>query len=854
VTERCQFFQIDITGQVQGVGFRPYVFQVASDYNLIGAVYNHGQGVTAFVKATQVIIKEFVEKLRTNLPPLASIETLKTHLLSDEEVKTIKLSSVASINDKIALEHLSIFIIATSKQGEIDTQIASDAATCSACLSELLDRNNRRFRYPFINCTHCGPRYSIIEKLPYDRSFTTMKHFKMCSSCESEYDTATDRRFHAQPNACSECGPSLLLFKTIKHKKVKALNLLENSFESSAQDPIQKTIDLIKQGKIVAIKGLGGYHLVCDANNINSVKRLRDKKQRKTKPLSLMMANVSALNNIVEMSEQAKRYLTSNGAPITLVKRKNNKQAKQLELLGPNMNSFGVMLPYTPLHHLLFQQQDNRGNYYVDESLCLVMTSANLRGAPLIYHEQELHQLASLSDYVLSHNREIARRIDDSIVNCLSTHTLNTNNQEDDAIIIRRARGMAPKAINLNVDSTKCNKSTLAVGGFLKNSICLTKGNKAYLSQYIGDLDNPDNCRYLQQSVQHLMDVLQIKPEQVVCDLHPDFYSSQFAHTFAQQHNIPLIKVQHHHAHSAAIACEHQLNEPYLSLSLDGLGLGSDGNAWGGECLYIEQGHSKRLAHFKNISLPGADIAAKQPWRIAMAFLIKHNLADLAIQKFSNQQGFDLVNQMITKQINCPTTSSAGRLFDLAAALLGLCEINSFEAEAAMLLESAAASGQVITTEKLFTITNNNDAKSNSINQLDFTPLLLGLPKMKSGDGAATFHYQLALGITEWLAFLARERAKRNSQNECNKVVLSGGCFLNAHLTASVKQMLSEQGFIVFTAKQVSPNDSSLALGQAWVAIEQLAPNKKEPEESSKQNIALKSNKRTNQKGDAVCA
>ena len=845
MTDRCQFFQIDITGQVQGVGFRPYVYQVASDYKLIGAVYNHGQGVTAFVKATQVIIKEFVEKLRANLPPLASIEALKTHLLSDEKVKTIKLSSVASVNEEIVLGHLSGFIIAESKQGKIDTQIASDAATCSACLSELLDSGNRRFRYPFINCTHCGPRYSIIEKLPYDRPYTTMKHFQMCSSCQREYDTASDRRFHAQPNACSGCGPSLLLFKTIEQQKVKALNLLE----SPDQDLIQLASDLIKQGKIIAIKGLGGYHLVCDANNDKAVKRLRDKKQRETKPLSLMMANVNALKSIVEISIQANKYLTSNSAPITLLKRKNNKQANQLDHLAPNMNSLGVMLPYTPLHHLLFQQQDSSGNFAVDESLCLVMTSANLRGAPLIYQEQELHQLASLSDYVLSHNREIARRIDDSIVNCV-----NATDMEDDVIIIRRARGMAPKAISLNIDSIQNNKTTLAVGGFLKNSICLTKGNKAYLSQYIGDLSNPDNCRYLQQSVQHLMDVLQIKPEQVACDLHPNFYSSQFAQQFAQQHNIPLISIQHHHAHCAAIACEHQLNNPYLALSLDGVGLGNDGNAWGGECLYIEQGEFQRLAHFKNISLPGSDIAAKQPWRIAMAFLIKHNLAELAEDMFSDQQGFSLVKQMITKEINCPTTSSAGRLFDLAAALLGLCDVNSFEAEAAMLLESAAASGQVVCTEKLFMISDHEGGEDDLVNQLDFTPLLLALPEMKPNDGAATFHYQLALGLTEWLVDLAKTSlAKTNNQNECKKVVLSGGCFLNAQLTTSVKKMLSEQGFTVFTAKQVSPNDSSLALGQAWIAIEKLAPNEKEPKENSKLNKEFNQHKSTNQEGDAVC-
>lgn len=848
-----QFFQLDITGQVQGVGFRPYVYQLATDYNFTGVVYNHGQGVTAFIKTTQDIIKNFIDELRTNLPPLASIDDINTGIVDEEKVKTFKVLPVSQAVAKqsvskqvkskktaskekqaITLEQLIGFSIAVSKQNAIDTQIASDAATCSACLAELLDSKNKRFRYPFINCTHCGPRYSIIERLPYDRPFTTMKHFPMCSSCQCEYDVATDRRFHAQPNACSACGPALILFKANNQQTVNIVNPLDYSEE----DLILKTIALLKQGKIIAIKGLGGYHLVCDANNERAVTRLRDKKQRKTKPLSLMMANVKALNSIAEISEQAEKYLSSSSAPITLVKKKPNKQAEQLELLAPNMNSFGVMLPYTPLHHLLFQKQDDSGNFHTDESLCLVMTSANVRGAPLIYQEQELHQLASLSEYILSHNREIARRIDDSIVNCL-----NTDTSEDNAIIIRRARGMAPKAIHLNNDLTTPIKSTLAVGGFLKNSICLTKGNKAYLSQYIGDLSNPDNCRYLQQSVEQLMEMLQIKPEQVACDLHPDFYSSQFAKNFANQHQIPLINIQHHHAHCAAIACEHQLNEPYLGLSLDGVGLGNDGNAWGGECLFIEQGQAQRLAHFKNISLPGADVASKQPWRIATAFLMKHNLAALADDMFSKHQAYDLVTQMITKQINCPTTSSAGRLFDLAAALLGLCDINSFEAEAAMLLESAAASGQVIQGENLFTITKNLNEKGNKINQLDFTPLLLALPAMNVCDGAATFHEQLALGLTKWLVIIT----KAPELKDCKKVVLSGGCFLNALLTARVKKILSEQGFTVFTAKQISPNDSSLALGQAWVAIEQLTKHE--------QNISLTSQlNNTNQKGGAVCA
>lgn len=749
----AECFHITVTGQVQGVGFRPHVYKIATKLNLVGTVHNDGQGVKITLEASQAQLQIFIKLMSSTLPRLARIDNIATQLTPHRQ-------------------RFNCFSIINSQQNTVDTQISPDAATCPECLAELLDKTNRRYRYPFINCTHCGPRYSIIKKLPYDRAFTTMATFFLCEECQQEYNNPHDRRFHAQPNACSNCGSQLTL-----------LDQQQQTIE--ANDLVTETVNLLTAGNIIAIKGLGGYHLVCDAYNTETVARLRKLKQRKTKPLSLMVANLERAEKIAYLPEMAKEYLSSSAAPIVLLKKKDH----QLDDLAPRMSSLGVMLPYTPIHHLLF----NSNNKNSEQSLTLVMTSANLRGQPLIFQD-DFNALLLLADYVLTHNRAINKRCDDSIVNCV----LDEENYQQ-AIVVRRARGMAPIAIDLPV----AGKSTLAVGGHLKNSVCLTKGNKAYLSPYIGDLDNPDNCRYLQETVAHLMDVFQIVPEQVVCDLHPDYYSSQFAEQFAYKHQIPLIKIQHHHAHAAAVACEQKISSPYLALSLDGVGLGDDNSSWGGECLLINDDISERLAHFKPLILPGGDIAAKQPWRLACAFLQQNNLNAIAQDIFSDESGFNIVSQMIKGNSHCLLTNSVGRLFDLAAALLGLTNHNSFEAEAAMLLESACNYGTVRIIEPLFNI--------NDDNQLDFTALLLALVKMNSDDGAATFHYQLVYGLTAWLLKL--------TANNTKNVVLTGGCFLNQKLTSALRSSLMTHGFIVHFALNIPPNDSALALGQAWAVL-----------------------------------
>ena len=762
-------YDIHINGQVQGVGFRPHVFNLACELGLNGSVCNNGDGVHIQLIANQAQLTQFIDTLYSTLPKLAQIDSL-----SSEETNIIERAD---------------FVIEHSEQSQVNTQIAPDAATCSDCLKDLFSPDNRRYLYPFTNCTNCGPRYSIIQKLPYDRPYTTMAEFTLCQQCLKEYQNPQDRRFHAQPNACPECGPKL--------------ELLDNNGKAvSRTDSIAQTVSLLQQGKIVAIKGLGGYHLVCEANNIEAVNRLRDKKARKTKPLSLMSANISSLAQFVEINKTAQQYLTSTGAPIVLCKK---RQQTSYQHIAPDINWLGVMLPYTPLHYLLFHYAAGspNGTNWLNHSvpLTLVMTSANAKGQPLIFDEKELPSLLNLADFVLSHNRAIDKRIDDSIVNCVT----------DEAIIIRRGRGMAPKSVNL----AKTMPASIALGGFYKNSICLTRDNKAYLSQYIGDLNNPDNCRYLAQTVEHMMSVFDIQPEQVFCDLHPNFYSSQFAEQFAKQYQLPLKKVQHHYAHAAAVACEHQVEQPYLAVCLDGVGLGEDGDSWGGELLRVENNQATRIGHFKPLTLPGGDAAAKEGWRLAVAFLLEQQLSDKAEQLFSDLNGYSIVKQMVSRQVNCPKTSSCGRLFDLAAALLGISLENSFEAESAMKLESALSTASEAElaeianiTAPLFTISPQQE--------IDFSGLLSKLLSLSTSEGAALFHQQLVQAITEWL----KHNLQCDSETPVNNIVLAGGCFLNAHLLQMLKQHIKQQitstEINIYSAKQIPPSDSAIALGQVW--------------------------------------
>ena len=826
------FHQLRIEGEVQGVGFRPHVYQVASELQLKGRVFNDGTGVLVEFASDQVSVDFFIDQLNKSLPPLACIDNISCQRLEYKDPFDLAVP----------------FYIDNSVAGPVTTQVPPDAATCDHCLEDLFSPINRRYRYPFVNCTHCGPRYSIIKKLPYDRPNTTMAKFVLCHSCQQEYEAPSDRRFHAQPNACPECGPDLWLSDSLGRK-------------IACDDPIEETLERVRNGDIVAIKGIGGYHLVCDADNQYAVQKLRERKHRFSKPLAVMAANLQSLKSIVKLNNTAIKCLQSSAAPVVLLpkqelqkqdipKQKLQKQdipkrepqrrdqdeitegetgrsvVPELPDIAPELQQLGVILPYTPIHYLLFHQAAGcpagTGWLQHPQSLRLVMTSANASGRPLVYDNQSaVTELEGIADCLLMHDRDIYMRADDSVVNCVQWGL-----EEPSKIVVRRGRGMAPKVVILPTSGPQ----TIAVGGYYKNNVCVTKGNRAYVSQYIGDLDNPDNCRYLEETISHLCELFDIDVEQVACDLHPDFYSSRFAQNLAAQKQIPLISVQHHHAHAAAVAAEHRVQGRYLALTLDGLGVGCDGELWGGELLSVDSGYMTRLGHFTPLALPGGDKASREPWRLALALLLEQGQTTDALERYGDQPGYSILAQMIEGKINCPLTSSAGRLFDAAASLLGICHHNSFEAEAAMKLESAAS-----LFDRKETSFDRKEARTEHICvngqsetglyqldanlQLNFKPLLLKLSQaelapLPAEQGAALFHQILIEGLTDWCRAAV-------DKTGIDKIVLSGGCFLNQRLSQGLKTALKKEGLQVFGANRLPPNDSGLAQGQAWVAIEQ---------------------------------
>lgn len=755
---------IRIRGQVQGVGFRPFVYRLATARGLSGFVRNDGAGVTIEVQGPAARLDDFLQALRQP-PPLARIDSFSVSRLT--------------LDPQIGAG----FAIVASDSGPAATaEITPDTAICPACLAELFDPNDRRYRYPFINCTDCGPRYTITAALPYDRPNTSMAGFALCPDCAREYGDPGHRRFHAQPNACPACGPRLRLADAAGQPR-------------KTEDVITAALAQLQAGAILAIKGLGGFHLVCDAQNSAAVTRLRQHKQRDAKPFAVMAANPISLRAWVEISAVEQSLLAAPSRPIVLLRR-HPATAARWSGIAPGLAHLGAMLPYTPVHYLLFHQAAGCpvGVAWLQQPqpLLLVMTSANPGGEPLAIGDQEaVQRLAGIADGFVWHDRAILARCDDSVL----------ASDGEKPFFIRRARGYTPQAIALP-DS---GPSVLALGGFLKNAICLTREDRAYLSPHIGSLDNAATCRALAETVEHLQDILRITPERVACDRHPDFPSSRLAASYAAERDLPWITVQHHHAHIAAIAAEHGLREPVLGLALDGVGLGANGEIWGGELLKVAGATCERLGHLRPLPLPGGDRAAHEPWRLAVAVL--HELdRPAAIRQRFGAKGV-MLQSMLIKGINTPLTSSAGRLFDAAAALLGVREWNAYEGQAAMELEALAhrhgpaqplAAGFVVSDSGI----------------LDLYPLLARLAEdVPAAFGAACFHATFAWALTQWLEWASGKTGIR-------QVALGGGCFLNRLLTAQLRAYLQSAGWQVFTARQAPPNDGGLSLGQAWVAMQ----------------------------------
>jgi len=773
-----------VRGRVQGVGFRPLVYRLATELGLDGWVRNDGEGVLIALAGEAAQLAQFGRRLPAEAPVLARIDSVET--LPGE-----RLSIAAG------------FRIEASGAGPVTTGITPDAATCDDCLKELFDSSDRRWRYPFINCTHCGPRFTITAGLPYDRPLTSMARFALCPACRREYDDPRDRRFHAQPNACPICGPTLALADA-------------HGAPLAVADVIEAAAARIAGGEILAVKGLGGFHLVCDARNAEAVARLRARKHRDEKPFAVMVANRASAARYARLDAAAAALLEAVERPIVLLPKGGHCDAA-LPGVAPALAEIGLMLPVTPIQWLLFHEAAGRprGDAWLAEAqpLALVMTSANPGGEPLVIgNDEAIDRLGAIADAFVLHDRDILVRCDDSVVrprSLASTSAGPAGNRSPVAgqgspSFIRRARGYTPAPIEL----ARSGPAVLATGGYLKNTACLTRGGHAFLSPHIGDLDNAPSRNALEEATAHLQRVLAIRPQAVAHDLHPDFFSTQLALRLAQDLDVPAIGVQHHHAHIAAVAAEHRVETPLLGVALDGVGLGDDDEAWGGELLRLDGGECTRLGHLRELPLPGGDRAAREPWRMAAAVLHELGRGDEVAARFAGQRAAAAVAELLARDVNCPRTSSAGRWFDAAAALLGVSEVMNYEGQAAMLLEALAARhGGVVLEGGLWRL-------DGAV--LDLLPLLERLADERdAAAGAALFHSTLAAALAEWIAPAAR-------RERITRVALGGGCLLNRVLGMQLCALLRARGLTVLTAMQAPPNDGGISLGQAWVAQRRL--------------------------------
>ena len=757
----CQ--NIRVSGVVQGVGFRPFVWRLARELGLTGWVRNDSRGVEIEVRGAAAQVKSLTERLEQEAPPLARINSV-----------IARDTAPAYPGDD--------FVIIDSRSGRAATMIGHDTAVCRDCLAEMFDPGSRRWRYAFTNCTNCGPRYTISRGLPYDRARTSLRPFTLCPKCQCEYRRPEDRRFHAEANCCPKCGPQVFLLDAEGHRL--------------ADDPIAGALAILTQGKILAIKGLGGFHLACDARNAVAVAVLRERKQRDEKPFVVMLANAPSAAHLVQMGIGEPGLMTLPTRPAILLRKRGSCDAA-LPGVAPGLAWLGVMLPYTPLQFLLFHEAAKRpaGVGWLEraQDLALVMTSANPGGEPLVIGNSEaLLRLYGIADAFLMHDRDIVTRCDDSVAR-ITTGGLQ---------FIRRARGYTPRAIKLPISGP----SVLAVGAWFKNTICVTRGDEAFVSQHIGDLDNASVCDFLEESVSQLVRLLGVEPAIVAHDLHPDFHSTRFAADFAQQRRLPLLGVQHHHAHAAAVLAEHGMLGSTLALSLDGVGLGTDGAAWGGELLRVDGAGFARLGHLAPLALPGGDRAANEPWRMAAAVLHRLGRGGEISQRFAAQPAAPAVAQMLAGDIHCPPTTSMGRMFDAAAGLLGIKPVMAYEGQAAMLMEGLAQSyGDILPLDQGWRIEQG---------RLDLLPLFAVLADEKNPErGAALFHATLAAALVDWVRVLAPgERA----------VAGSGGCFLNEVLLRALRARLGAQRIQLIEARQVPPNDGGLSVGQAWIALQHL--------------------------------
>ncbi|MCE2720900.1 MAG: carbamoyltransferase HypF [Dolichospermum sp.] len=770
--------EIRVSGIVQGVGFRPTVYRLANMLGLKGEVFNDGKGVLIRVSGSEEIITDFVNKLYQECPPLARINQVVRGLYWGE----------FNFDD---------FVISPSVNGVIKTQVSPDAASCPQCQREIFDPFSRYFRYPFTNCTHCGPRLTIIRAIPYDRDNTSMANFSMCKECEREYEDVENRRFHAQPVACFVCGPRAWL------ERADGKPVISDMF--SMLDDLDAVCTLLQKGEIVAIKGLGGFHLACDATLENAVQKLRNRKNRYHKPLALMARDMNIISEYCYINDLEKELLTSSAAPIVLLKIKDNHQLASS--IAPGQNTLGFMLPYTPLHHLILKRM----------KVPIVLTSANISDEPqCINNEDAKDKLSKIADYFLLHNRDIVNRVDDSVVRVID-NKIQT---------LRRARGYAPAPIILPPGFEKI-PPILAMGSELKNTFCLLREGEAILSQHLGDLENASAFNAYQETLNLYLNLFEHKPEIIAIDKHPEYLSSKLGKQLATVNHIKLAEIQHHHAHIAACMAENQISldtKPILGIAFDGLGYGEDGTLWGGEFLLADYQSFQRLATFKPMAMIGGKQAIYQPWRNTYSQLINafswqeipEKYRDLAIIKFLEHKNPKLLNQIIEKGINSPLTSSVGRLFDAVAAAIGICpEQCSYEGQAAIEME-AIADTNILNNDKETLNYSFKLEKSANIYYIDtsstWREILDDIKQhISSSEIAAKFHQSLAITTVKIVKQLKQE-------NQFNQVVLTGGVFQNQILLQQVKMRLEKLEINVLTHSIVPTNDGGLSLGQSVIA------------------------------------
>ena len=752
--------KIGVRGVVQGVGFRPFIYRLAQEHNLKGWVRNTSGNVEIEVEGDKETLDNFLSDLEAKTPPMARIEKVETAFYP--------------------LKGYTGFEICQSLSQEGKYQLVSpDIATCEDCKREIFSPTDRRFRYPFTNCTNCGPRFTIIEDIPYDRPKTTMRKFEMCPECQQEYDNPLDRRFHAQPNACPECGPSLEIVDS-------------NGNPIECNDAIKAASALLKAGKILALRGLGGFHLACDATNEKAINLLRTRKRRFSKPLAVMAGTLEDIEKHCLVSPEERKLLQSPQCPIVLLRWKHSS-SNISPAVAPNLRYLGIMLPYTPLHHILLRET----------GFPLVMTSGNLSEEPIAKDNDEaLRRLRGIADYFLLHNRDIFARYDDSV------YIVDGVPQA-----IRRARSYAPYPIFLPFRS----KLILACGAELKNTFCLTKGEHAFLSQHIGDMENEETLEHFENTIELYKKLFRVKPEIVAYDMHPEYLSTKYALQAGSEEGLTLIPVQHHHAHIISCLVENKFEGPVIGVAFDGTGYGTDGTIWGGEFLLADWRSFQRLGHLEYVPLLGGEAAIKKPYRMALSYLYTllgedFSLEGLPLSKLKPAE-VELIKQQLKRRINCPLTSSGGRLFDAVSALLGVRGEIDYEAQAAIELEMLASDETDKSEWKSypFSIVEHHGMRVVKLEEL-FSKIVQDVKnQVPIPIISLKFHRTMAQIIAEMCKTIAKESG-------VNKVALSGGVFQNRLLLKLATAALQREGFIVLTHHLVPCNDGGISLGQAVIA------------------------------------